>query len=502
MHRERQGYGMDKTKEFNEKEYLNRLFLSCYGIVAGVLFVAYMVELFKGNRTIGYTAVFLAFLLVPLVITLCVYKNNRASGLVKYLGLFGYGILYIFVLFTTVSMLSFCYILPMVVAVSIYQDSKFALQGGLMAVLVNVVYIVMLSVRGSLNRLDIVNYEIEIAVIVLVAGLSILTTKALERVDQHRMEQIEREKAKGEAVLQQVLLAAGEMVDRLGDIDTESKGMAKQGERSKIAIEEIVMGTNDLANTIQKQLQMTENIGKLSDDMGMIVEEIENKFSHTRKVTEIGNQSVAELLDSSEMNKQAGSEVSVTMSNLTRQTEEVNEILQMIENITSQTTLLALNASIEAARAGDAGKGFAVVADEIKKLASQTEEATSQVKVIIDELIQQTDIAEKSVGSLVESNMKQAQLVERTQTAFEKIGEDILDVSGSVDKQAANMGEIQKSNKEIIQYVENLSAFSEQLLANTENTKGLTDSTIDGTRKVSSLLDEVMKQVEALKAIV
>lgn len=493
---------MDKDLKFQEKEYLNKRFLNCYGIIAGVLFIAYMIELIKGNRTLGYMAVFCAILLIPLILSFLIYNRDKSSPLVKYLGVFGYEILYAFVLLTSVSILSFCYILPMIVAIALYQDSKFALKSGIMAVLINIAYIVMCMLQSGAENLDIVNYEIEIAAVVLVVGLSLLSTKALERVSHYRLNLIEQEKIKEEAILKQVLTVTGELVEKISEIDAESKRMANQGEISKDAIAEIVKGANDLASTIKNQLQMTENIGNLTDDMGTVAEEIQHKFTDTKEITKTGNEDVAELLKSSELNEKAGGEVSITMNNLLRHTGEVNEILQMIEGITAQTALLALNASIEAARAGEAGRGFAVVADEIKKLASQTEEATGQVKVIIDELTQQTDAAEKSVGSLVESNRKQAQLVERTRIAFDRISKDIIDVSSSVEKQSTGMNQVKDSNKEIIRHVENLSTFSEELLANTENTKTLTDSTIEGTRKVSGLLDDVMKEVEILKTIV
>lgn len=493
---------MEKTQYFNEMEYLNKRFLNCYEIIAGILFAAYMVELVKGNRTPGYIAVFCAFLLIPLIITILVYVKNKSSKAVKYFGLFGYEILYAFVLLTSVSILSFCYILPMIVAIALYQDSKFAIKGGIAAVLVNIAYIVYVSIQNGAASLDIVNFEIEIAVVALVAGLSILSTKVLERVNNYKVNLIEEDKKKEEAMLNQILKTTGVLIEKISQISAEAKDITKPGERSKVAIGEIVTGTNDLAGTIQKQLHMTENIGSLTDDMGVIVEEIQDKFVGTKQVTEVGNRDVEELLNSSRMSEKASSEVNITMANLTRQTKEVNEILEMIENITTQTTLLALNASIEAARAGEAGKGFAVVAEEIKKLASQTEEATGQVKVIIDELTRQTDIAEKSVGSLVKLNEKQAEIVAQTRTAFEKISEDIENVNNSVEKQSSHMSQIKDSNKEIIQYVESLSAFSEELLANTENTRALTDNTIEGTRKVSLLLDEVMDEVEVLKTIV
>lgn len=493
---------MENRQNFQEMEYLNKRFLNCYEIIAGILFAAYMIELVKGNRTLEYTMVFCAFLAIPLIITILIYLKDKNSKMVKYFGLFGYEILYAFVLLTSVSILSFCYVLPMIVAIALYQDSKFAIKGGVAAVFINFVYIAFTSIQTGAGSLDIVNFEIEVAAVALVAGLSILSTKVLERVNNYKVGLIEEDRKKEEAILNQILETTGKLIEKVSQISTEAKNMSKQGEQSKVAIGEIVTGTNDLAGTIQNQLQMTENIGTLTDSMGVIVEEIQDKFAGTKKVTETGNRDVTELLKSSEQSEKASSEVSTTMTSLMRQTHEVNEILEMIESITNQTELLALNASIEAARAGEAGKGFAVVAEEIKKLAAQTEDATRQVKGILDELTRQTDIAEKSVGSLVELNKKQAQLVTQTRTAFERIYEDITDVNDSVEKQSSHMTQIKDSNKEIIQYVESLSAFSEELSANTENTRGLTDSTIEGTKKVSLLLDEVMEEVEVLKTIV
>ena len=90
----------------------------------------------------------------------------------------------------------------------------------------------------------------------------------------------------------------------------------------------------------------------------------------------------------------------------------------------------------------------------------------------------------------------------KTRKAFAQIKTDIVDVGGSVERQAANMERIKDSNKEIIHYVESLSAFSEELLANTENTRDMAEDTIEGTQKVSALLEEVMQEVEGLRRIV
>lgn len=494
---------MEKILPFSEKGHMNRRFLDCYGIIAGVLIAAYLVELIKGSRTPGYIVVFCLILLAPLIGSVFLYRKNKESGQVKYLGVFGYGVLYAFVLLTSTSILSFCYILPIVVAVMMFQDSKFALKAGIMSILINVADVaLMCSIQGGPDKAMIVNYEIQIAVVVLTVGISIVATKVLEKVSNYRLSLIEDEKEKSTELLGQVLSAVEVLVKKVSDIDEEAKKMTSQGESSKKAIEEIVAGTNDLAQTIQRQLEMTESIGSMTDATDEIANEIQEKFKDTRKVTELGGQDINELEKASEQNTKVSSQVSTTMDKLLTQTNEVNEILQLIEGITEQTTLLALNASIEAARAGEAGKGFAVVADEIKKLASETESATYQIRTILEELTKQTNEAEGSVSSLIKSNEKQAGLVMKTQKAFSQIESDIAAVDSSVQRQAANMDRIKESNKEIIHYVENLSAFSEELLANTENTRDMTEDTIEAVRKVSGLLDEVMQEIEVLRSIV
>ena len=85
------------------------------------------------------------------------------------------------------------------------------------------------------------------------------------------------------------------------------------------------------------------------------------------------------------------------MNTLLEQIEEANKILQMIAGITTQTTLLALNASIEAAHAGEAGKGFAVVADEIKNLAAGTEQGTKQISDMLDETKKEVELLKTMV---------------------------------------------------------------------------------------------------------
>lgn len=473
---------------FSEKQLVNQRFLVCYGSVIGILLLAYIGEYIKGNRTPGYLAVFCTIMMIPFLACMILYfVKNKESAAIKYIGMGGYLILYAYVMFTSDSIIAFVYILPMLTAITLFQNGKFSLGAGSLAVAINVFYIVEEVGNGRADSSSIINYEIALAAVLLVDVFCIVSSRNLERISNFKMAQISEEKEHTGEILENMTSTTGELIEKITAIDAQSKDMESQGENSKNAIEEIVTGANDLAQTIQKQLEMTENIGVQTDNAVQISDRISEKFQTTLKITEEGNQDIGQLRAASAQTESAGGEVSATMNTLLEQIEEANKILQMIAGITTQTTLLALNASIEAAHAGEAGKGFAVVADEIKNLAAGTEQA---------------DAAGRSVGSLVETNKAQAELVEKTGEAFARIKKDIDQVSADMAEQTTGMGQVKDSNHEIVQYVENLSAFSEELLANIENTRTLTDGMIQGTKQISDMLDETKKEVELLKTMV
>ena len=130
-----------EKKRFNEKRKVNQTSMICYAVLVFILFAAYMLELVKGNRTVGYIMIFDIILLVPLALALLTYKKNNESAALRYMITAGYGVLYVFVLLTSVTKLSFVYIIPMIIILTLYRDWKLVLAAGAAAIAANVIFV-------------------------------------------------------------------------------------------------------------------------------------------------------------------------------------------------------------------------------------------------------------------------------------------------------------------------------------------------------------------------
>lgn len=466
----------------NEKSYVNKKLLQCYLIISMVLLAAYIMELVKGNRTAGYVFVFSIILIVPVIMAVFAYKKNAESKIVRSITAIGYGILYAFVLWTSVSILSFTYAIPMIIAISMFADKKYTLKVGIASALINIVYIIIQYVNVGITSSDMVDYEIQIAFMTLVVAFSYITTDVLGHISAYKLETIEAEKAKTDDMLDKIIKANDNLCKEIDNINDESKNMQEQAEGSQLAVSQMVSGANELAGTI--------------------IEDIKKQFDTTTDITKTGNINMEQLENVSKNSSDIGSDVSGAMNELTAKTEEAKVILGMINGITRQTALLALNASIEAARAGEAGAGFAVVAQQIKQLAEETQKSTEEIENIIVALAEQAEKAGFSVNNLLSANENQMELVNQSKKSFDAIRDDIRDIQVKIDEEYNYMDNITTSNNEITQQIESLSAFSEELLANTENTQELSNKTINGSRNINNLLDDVMKEVSILQMII
>ena len=261
--------------------------------------------------------------------------------------------------------------------------------------------------------------------------------------------------------------------------DTSSQTLAANNEISK-AVEDVAEGSTGMAASISN---INENLLEMSNetkDINASVDEIKNQTVAVQDSSKIMNDKIKSMQDSSHKMDEGISAISKRIETVNTTVDKVSNIVSVIEEISSETNLLSLNASIEAARAGDAGKGFAVVAQEIRVLSDNTNTELENIKQIISSLVEECRYCVQASGTIVEDNAKQKEEIKA-----------VLDEFGSLDEQ------IQKTAEKADEIEELVTAMIELNDDITKSSNSLTDVSAAN----AAATEEMNANIEELNAM-
>ena len=247
---------------------------------------------------------------------------------------------------------------------------------------------------------------------------------------------------------------------------------------------------------VEKTDALSQDIKEVSDT----VEKVEVLVSNTENMIENGMTMIQQLGESAEETTAITAQVGDSVEALKKETSIINQFVEMITDISEQTNLLSLNASIEAARAGDAGRGFAVVAEEIRKLADSSAKAAGNIQDNVKNITKQTESTMADAKRAEEKVAAQSVVVEKVVSIFQEMNAQMEELVGGLDAIVESTGKADAERKETLESVKNISDIIEESAGSVRDVNGVTEKllqNVDNLNKVSDILNVNMTDLKA-----
>lgn len=303
-------------------------------------------------------------------------------------------------------------------------------------------------------------------------------------------------------------------------INNVAETVAANSEEISQSSNEVRSGAEQVARTMQELAEGAEQQASSATDLAQIMEnfsatvtiatqEGEELMQHSQSVRDLTLTGQRYMNDSTKQMNDIDDIVQIAVQKvegLNEQSKEISELVLVIDSIADQTNLLALNAAIEAARAGEQGKGFAVVADEVRKLAEQVSLSVTDISSIVTRIQDETADVTKSLQAGYNEVKKGTAQITETDATFTRISEAVNGMSTNITTITTNLEGISGTTSQINQAIDDIAAISQQAAAGVEETSATvqeTASTLDevarGTDQLAARAEELNHQVNYFK---
>nr|WP_138419540.1 HAMP domain-containing methyl-accepting chemotaxis protein [Aquibacillus sediminis] len=303
------------------------------------------------------------------------------------------------------------------------------------------------------------------------------------------------------------------MIQQISEI---SETVSGQSEELTQSANEVKQGSEQIASTMEELSTGSETQANNASDLSSVMDSFTSKMQEANANGEEIYQSSNDVLgmtgDGAQLMEQSVKQMATIdqivqdavekVNGLDAQSKQITKLVSVIKDIADQTNLLALNAAIEAARAGEHGKGFAVVADEVRKLAEQVGSSVSDITGIVGSIQQESSNVAESLLEGYQEVEKGSKQMDTTGKTFKEIESAVQEMVANIQTVTDNLSSMSANSQEMSASIQEIASVSEQSAAGVEQTSASVQQSNGSMEEIAASSDELAQLAEKLNGLV
>jgi methyl-accepting chemotaxis protein len=292
-------------------------------------------------------------------------------------------------------------------------------------------------------------------------------------------------------------------------VAASSEQLTASAEQTSKATEQIAVTMQDVTVGVEKQVHSVEETSETIQEMSRGVQHIAERAqsvatiagSASEKALE-GGKTIQTAVDQMNSINETVTSLANVVKGLGERSEQIGQIIEVITGIAEQTNLLALNAAIEAARAGEHGRGFAVVADEVRKLAEQSAQSAQQISALIAAIQQETNEAVQSMAMATKETSNGIAVIRTAGQTFVQIKDAIHEVAAQIQEVSSSVQQMSAGAEQIVQSIQLISTIAESAASGTQEVSAATEEQLASMQEISASATSLSKMAEDLQELI